>query len=122
MCRRSSAEAFAGYASILFFFFSVMRAFSFLTLSLFTLSLTACNNEVQDTKSATTESFTQEKQKKTDSVVVSSISIDDHHAGEKNVQPHDDAPAASEHTDNTDEPAHGHVSSHDDSNEPPHRH
>ena len=49
-------------------------------------------------------------------------SSDDHHAGETDVQPHDDTPASSAaHIDDPNEPAHGHSSSHDDSNEPPHR-
>ncbi len=49
-------------------------------------------------------------------------SSDDHHAGETNVQPHDDSAAApADHVDDPNEPAHGHSSSHDDSNQPPHR-
>ncbi len=49
-------------------------------------------------------------------------SPDDHHEGETNVQPHDDSVAApADHVDDPNEPAHGHSSSHDDSNEPPHR-
>lgn len=48
----------------------------------------------------------------------------DHQEGETNVQPHNDsvAPAASDHIDDPNEPSHGHSSSHDDSNQPPHRH
>jgi len=49
-------------------------------------------------------------------------SSDDHHAGETDVQPHDDTAAApTDHVDDPNEPAHGHSSSHDDSNRPPHR-
>ncbi|MSR67825.1 hypothetical protein EXS65_03320 [Candidatus Peribacteria bacterium] len=47
---------------------------------------------------------------------------DDHHEGEIDVQPHDDSAAApADHVDDPKEPAHGHSSSHDDSNKPPHR-
>lgn len=49
----------------------------------------------------------------------------DHHEGEINVLPHDDSAAslsADAHVDDPNEPAHGHSSSHDDSNLPPHRH
>ena len=50
-------------------------------------------------------------------------SSEDHHEGETDVQPHDDSAVANaDHVDNANEPAHDHTSSHDDSNEPPHRH
>ena len=48
----------------------------------------------------------------------------DHHEGETNVMPHDDSQTGIDHHEGeTDVVPHGHsVSSHDDSNEPPHRH
>lgn len=49
----------------------------------------------------------------------------DHHEGETNVMPHDDSQQTSSdhHEGETDVAPHGHsVSSHDDSNQPPHRH
>ncbi len=52
------------------------------------------------------------------------VQNDDHHEGETNVMPHDDSQTGIDHHEGEmDVAPHGHsVSSHDDSNQPPHRH
>ncbi len=91
----------------------------FLTPLLLTAALVGC---------AGTSASTQETDDRKPATAVSSTgkadaaSSDDHHKGETNVQPHDDSAAVpADHIDDPNEPPHGHSSSHDDSNRPPHR-
>lgn len=100
-----------------------MRSFFLLSISLLTLGLAACSGGAKDAEPAAKKPATkQEVQAPVADSAASSASSDDHHAGETNVQPHDDSLSPSaDHIDDPNEPAHGHSSSHDDSNEPPHR-
>ncbi len=97
--------------------FSFMKIYlKHLTPLLLTVALVGCagtsatTQKADDTEPATAVSST------------GAASSDDHHEGETNVQPHDDSAAEpADHVDDPNEPAHGHSSSHDDTNRPPHR-
>ena len=80
-----------------------MRTFSLLSIPLLTLGLAACSGGAQNAQPTPTEPAAQQEQQAVP--VVDSTS----------------SAASADHIDDPNEPAHGHSSSHDDSNLPPHR-
>ena len=94
------------------------------SLSLFVVALLAGCSGAQTSTGNTDGNSAQVPSVASSKAAEATASSVDHHEGETNVMPHDDSQMGIDHHEGEmDVVPHGHsVSSHDDSNQPPHRH